>query len=39
MLYWDYLGAEVAYHPRVLETSVCSCICCDKRWRHTTNYV
>ena len=39
MLYWDYLRADVAYYPRVLEISVCSCICCDKRWRPKTNYV
>jgi hypothetical protein len=39
MLYWDYLWPDVAYHPRVLETSVHSCICCDKKWRPTTNYV
>jgi len=39
MLHWDYLWADMAYHPRVLETSVCFCICCDKKWKPTTNYV
>jgi len=39
MLYRDYLRADVAYHPRVLESSVCSCVYCDKKWRPTTNYV